>query len=749
MKISRNNGAISQIIGEIILLAIAVTSVSVLYTQVLSKPGPQDTTTVTIIGKIQDGCPVFDLQRGESLGRDSKLYINIAGEYNRSVYSLDQSLFDPYIHNHEWNIGEQIILPPTNIPTYKGPRVEGTIVDTKTNAIVFWGILQEGIVTRYKGGIWHFDEPSWNGTPDEVKDSSGNLNHGIAKNGAKIINGTSQPLLTKNNNSGYFDGTNYIEVETSWSLNMTNQITVEAWMKPNTSSDLISSTSKIEQAFGYTPYIIHALGNYYAIVSEDKQKGGMLQTVEIAPNGEKATLAPYHSLINFGTSTSHEFLRPMITKMKENMVLIAFNNKTGGNVLMMELRTYNISTNGSINYTGYNRVLPETYPHNQNRPSLIKITDNLAAIAYWTPSDGIVLKTLNISSTGNITPIMTYNNTDYGYEPYLFHVDGEVYALAYRSTSNQGIIKTFNFDLDPFGTIQPIRSWVYSKTAAFEPCVIHVSGNVFAVVYRNDSTEGLAKTFKILPNGFFEPMPELQRGIFEEASCCDPCIVHDVDDSYVVVYSTKDDDGSNPTGQGMVISLKLEKNGLITITNSGKPFDSDKCFTPIILPINEHIFAITYTGTGSSGHPGWLITIAYADQQGIFKGDAFMICSKTNQIEGRINNVKIYYNNTNLGSNWHHVALTYDGTNIRLYVDGGIPKSVKPYPYPYPNNGIKLVKDDLNLGRNYHGYIDEIAIYEKALDQCQINCIFNHPKIPGILEYYLLGVNCGPENYCP
>ena len=26
--------------------------------------------------------------------------------------------------------------------------------------------------------------------------------------------------------------TNYIEVETSWSLNITNTITVEAWMKP-------------------------------------------------------------------------------------------------------------------------------------------------------------------------------------------------------------------------------------------------------------------------------------------------------------------------------------------------------------------------------------------------------------------------------------------------------------------------------------------------------------------------------------
>ena len=53
MKNSRNNEAISQIIGEIFLLAIAVTAVSVIAMQVLSTPGPQDTTEVTIIGKIE------------------------------------------------------------------------------------------------------------------------------------------------------------------------------------------------------------------------------------------------------------------------------------------------------------------------------------------------------------------------------------------------------------------------------------------------------------------------------------------------------------------------------------------------------------------------------------------------------------------------------------------------------------------------------------------------------------------------
>ena len=738
MMQQRYKTAVSQIIGEIILLAIAITTVSVLYVQILSIPEPQEITSVTITGKIEDGNPVFNLQRGESLGPNTKLLINIAGDYNRSIYSLDQTFLQKYIKNQEWNIGEQIILPPGDIPTYKGPRVEGTIIDTKTNAIVFWGILLEGIVTQYKGGIWHLNESYWSGISFDVNDSSGNLNHGLAVNNPKIINGTSQPLLTKNKNGGFFNGINYIQVETSWSLNITDKITVEAWLKPNT-SNFISCTSSIQEAFGYTPYIIHVTGTYYAVVSEDKAKTGMLQTVNISSNGEQTDLVLDNGLVMFGKATSNQLLRPSITQVKENMVLIAFNNNTKANDLRMELRTYNISSiNGSIQYTGNNLVLPGVYTGIQNRPSLIKISDNLSAITYWTPSDGIVLKTLNVSSNGKITAIMTYNKTDYGYEPFLFQVYDQIYALAYRNTTDKGIIKTFI--LNQNGAIQPISSWTYSQIAAYEPSVTPVYGNVFAVVYRNNlkDPDGYVKTFRILSDGTFGSTPEIERKIFEDASCFDPCVVQDIDDSYSVVYSTKNDDGSSPSGIGMYIGFEIRKNGVINITDVGIPFDQNKCFTPIIILINDHIFAITYTGQtagggGSSGHPGWLITVAYAGQRGIFKGDSFMISSSTNQIEGRINNVRVYYNDTDLGTNWHHIALTYDGMYIRLYIDAGKNYSEKYYP----NNKITLTKDDLYLGRNYHGYIDEIAIYERALTPGQLLDQYQNFATPRILEKYL------------
>ena len=729
MKNSRNNEAISQIIGEIILLAIAVTAVSVIFMQVLSTPGPQDTTEVTIIGKIQGGSPVFNLQRGESLGPDTKLYINIAGEYNRSVYSLDQSLFNQFISNHTWNIGDQIILPPGDIPTYKGPQVEGTIVDTKTNSIVFWGILQEGIVTQHKGGIWHFDEQLWRiNISDEVKDSSGNNNHGIAKNNAIIINGTIQPQNVAHNNSGYFNVLYdaYVRVDTSWALNITNTITVEAWMKPQDIPPIIDIINLLEK-FGYTPYIIHVAGDCYAIASEDQSKNGVLQTIKIDPAGGITNL----SLENFGKAKSDIKLRPMITQITEKMYLVSYNSRIGNSAdTYIHLRTYNISTNGSIEYTGNELTFQDYASDGPNRPSLQKITENLYAIAYWVPSYGGILKTLTISSTGKFdapTVKMIQYDPVSGYEPCLVHVSGDVFALAYRGASNHGILKTFN--ITSTGDITYAGKMIqFESGSGYEPCLIQVSGKVFAVAYSNNHNDGYVKTFNISSNGSIVWTGKMM--VFEDTvPCFDPCIIHADEDIYVVAYSTS----NSGTDTGYIITLKLEKNGIIiSQADSRKEFKiegRDRCYNPIILHITEHLFAIAFTGPGA--HPGELITIniildTFPPHRGITKPDSYGIYANTSRVVGSINDIMV---SAPISSGWHHFAVTYDGMMIRLYVNGSPTGS----PILYPNHQINVTPSDLFFGRNYYGFIDEIAIYDKALTREQIQNHFTHP---GIFEQY-------------
>ena len=745
MKNSRNNIAVSQIIGEIFLLAIAVISVSVIAMQVLSTPGPQDTTTVTIIGKIEGGSPVFELQRGEPLERDTKLFIDIAGGYNRSEYSLDQSFLQKYINkdlNEKWNIGEKIVLPPGDIPTYKGPRVEGTIVDTKTNAIVFWGILQEGIVTRHKGGIWHFDEQYWNGTLDEVKDRSGNNNHGIAQNNATIINESklNQKINVINNNSGYFDQSHnsYVKVDTSWTLNITNNITIEAWMKPQ---NLPSSLNCINTAtnFGISPYITPVTGNIYATVTEDNErKKGTLNTFIITPDG---TVELKDTFKGFGEGKQKNTLKPMVTKISEKIILIAYNS-INGSTLDFYLQTFNISANGSINHlTTSPKRLGKTTSE-ETRPSILRITDNLCVIAYRVETKGGIIKTLNIASDGTIsnTTSQDFPYDPLGYDPYILHITGNKYAIAYRNESNCGNLTTFTITSSGDIDFSHSKTIQFDNIAGFEPCLIQVSSTFFAVVYRNNSNYGIIKTFKILSNGSIVWTNNMMI-IDKTPACYNPYIVHGDEDIYVVAYATDQTDIGGAKGYGFITTLRIGENGFISpiigtrtqIINSIS--NSPKCANPIIYRLNENVFAVCYTSTPA--FEGILTTIiikmeTFPPYCGITKRDSYGIFANTSsvigtKVVGSINNKMV--NISNLSPNtWYHFTLTYDGDNIILYVHdiNGIQK-YKNSTY-YPNHRINITSYDLYFGRYYNGYIDEIAIYDKVLDiNTEILPHFKHP----------------------
>jgi hypothetical protein len=73
-----------------------------------------------------------------------------------------------------------------------------------------------------------------------------------------------------------------------------------------------------------------------------------------------------------------------------------------------------------------------------------------------------------------------------------------------------------------------------------------------------------------------------------------------------------------------------------------------------------------------------------------------------------------------LDETWHHVAGTYDGSHLRIYVDGALEDTVS-----YPNIGTWKNNRNVEIGRSWHGgadphrhfngQIDEVAIYDSAL----------------------------------
>jgi hypothetical protein len=83
---------------------------------------------------------------------------------------------------------------------------------------------------------------------------------------------------------------------------------------------------------------------------------------------------------------------------------------------------------------------------------------------------------------------------------------------------------------------------------------------------------------------------------------------------------------------------------------------------------------------------------------------------------------------------WHHVAGTYDGNTVRLYVDGkqagnGTP-ATGPIDYNLPGGNDVAIGSYLGPGVwNFNGPIDELSIYNRALSASEIQAIFSASSI--------------------
>ena len=70
---------------------------------------------------------------------------------------------------------------------------------------------------------------------------------------------------------------------------------------------------------------------------------------------------------------------------------------------------------------------------------------------------------------------------------------------------------------------------------------------------------------------------------------------------------------------------------------------------------------------------------------------------------------------------WTHVALTFDGTNLRGYVDGTLINTV---PSSFALQGIPLTLGKIHLGENYfNGLLDDVRLYNRVLTQTEITSL--------------------------
>lgn len=292
--------------------------------------------------------------------------------------------------------------------------------------------------------------------------------------------------------------------------------------------------------------------------------------------------------------------RPVIVHVSGNVFAIAYAGAAGDGFLV----TITINANGQIDNTVIDSYEFDT--GGGTTPSLLKVSSNVFVVAYSdVNSDGKVL-TVTVADNGQITEpfIDSYIfDTGFGLNPDIIHISGNVYGVVYTDVWNDGQLKTITIATNGQITEPYIDTFEFGPTDGKYCKILHVSGHVYAIVYLDSGNDCWIKTVTIAINGDITD-PAIDSYLFHAGTFYDLEIIHIASTTYGIVYHDVDDDA-------WITTITIADNGQITEPYVDRyEFEPAYGTYPYIIKISGNVFAIAYTGGGSGG---WIKTVTVAD----------------------------------------------------------------------------------------------------------------------------------------
>jgi len=137
MKGKRTDEAISDLLGTMLLLTVAVSVFSVISLNTLSGITLEEHPLVTIVGALEGNNVILTHRGGESLPLESEIVLTIGG--TQLNFTAGQLLDNKSKQDELWTVGELLVYSGTNLT---GLRVEATVIDVKDDTTLLMGILQ-------------------------------------------------------------------------------------------------------------------------------------------------------------------------------------------------------------------------------------------------------------------------------------------------------------------------------------------------------------------------------------------------------------------------------------------------------------------------------------------------------------------------------------------------------------------------------------------------------------------------------
>jgi len=232
-------------------------------------------------------------------------------------------------------------------------------------------------------------------------------------------------------------------------------------------ADAVTDSLEFDTTKGKEPSILLISGNVYAIAYRGEDDDGFLKTVAIATDGQ-ITDAVVDSL-EFDTVKGKE---PNILHISDgNLYAIAYKGEDNDGFL----KTVEIAADGQITDAVVDTL--EFDAAKGKEPDIIHVSGDIYTIAYKGAGDDGFVKTVEIAADGQITDAVIDTlefDTTRGKEPNIIHVsDDDVFAVAYSDDSDDGFLKTMEITTDGQITDAVVDSMEFDTTQGLS--LIHIS----------------------------------------------------------------------------------------------------------------------------------------------------------------------------------------------------------------------------------------------------------------------------------
>jgi len=348
----------------------------------------------------------------------------------------------------------------------------------------------------------------------------------------------------------------------------------------------VLGTLEFDVAKGETPAIAHVAGGVYGIAYRDTNNHGKVIAVSISNDG--LTLSLLAGTVEF-EDTSTEYIH--MIHVTGNVFAIVYEGPSAHGWI----KTVTISDDGAtialaggtLNY----------YANTAGKPKIIHIAGIVYAIVYEAYGYDGTIRAVSISADGAtialLAGVVVYDSVK-GTRGKLIHISGTVYAVAYQGPDFDGWIRTVTISDNGSSITLLAGNLEFDVTYSAYADIVHISGNVYAVAYRDSSGHGKVVAVSISDNGL--TLTLLAGTVeFDGAACEDTKIIPVSGNVYAIVYR-------GAVGDGFLKTVTISADGAtITLIADVLEFDELNCDDPDVIYITGSIYAIAYSGDGADG----------------------------------------------------------------------------------------------------------------------------------------------------